>query len=226
MLGGAMAMSSWIVGALHIGWIWSSLIGLLGAIACTISDWKLAGFELPIHRRQVNEDWLDRYRQWVYGAGFGWQIGCGFATYITSASLYLMVLLAVLAGDPLLSAAIGTSFGLVRGLAILAGRRIDSPERLKAFHKHFERAGAIFRASAIGVQMVVVGAISFSISVRLGAVVSSALAALILARTSRHPLLGQLTPREVQVAISAESTVPAGFVPVRRETANAVHESD
>ena len=37
----------------------------------------LGGFILPVHHRQVNERWLDQFRPWVYGAGFGWQIGDG-----------------------------------------------------------------------------------------------------------------------------------------------------
>ena len=55
---------------------------------------------LPIHRRQVNERWLDQYRPWVYGAGFGWQIGTGLSTYITTAAVYLMVVLGALTAGP------------------------------------------------------------------------------------------------------------------------------
>ena len=54
---------------------------VLAAIACAAalvaaaSDARLGGFHLPFHSRQVNERWLDQFRPWVYGAGFGWQIG-------------------------------------------------------------------------------------------------------------------------------------------------------
>src|SRR3954453_20692927 len=34
----------------------------------------------PGGRRQVNEDWLGRYRGWLYGAGFGVQLGLGMVT--------------------------------------------------------------------------------------------------------------------------------------------------
>ena len=37
--------------------------------------YDVGGFRLPSHTRQVNEAWLDEYRGWVYGGGFGWQIG-------------------------------------------------------------------------------------------------------------------------------------------------------
>ena len=104
------------------------------------SDTRLAGLHLPFHRRQVNELWLDRFRPWVYGAGFGWQIGSGFATYVTSAGLYLMVLLAALRASPVAAFATGVAFGLVRGLAVLLGRRITSPEALVGFHRRFDVA--------------------------------------------------------------------------------------
>src|SRR5436305_6522043 len=32
---------------------------------------------LPGPRRQVNERWRDRYRGWVYGVGYGTQLGLG-----------------------------------------------------------------------------------------------------------------------------------------------------
>jgi hypothetical protein len=49
-----------------------------GALLVTaVSDSRLLGRQLPNHPRQVNERWLDQYRSWVYGAGFGWQIGVG-----------------------------------------------------------------------------------------------------------------------------------------------------
>ena len=37
-------------------------------------------------RRQVNEDWMARYRGWAYGAGFGLQLGLGVVTIVTTAS--------------------------------------------------------------------------------------------------------------------------------------------
>src|SRR6202034_2205700 len=44
----------------------------------------------PGPRRQVNERWLDRYRGWVYGLGFGAQLGIGLTTVISSADTYAM----------------------------------------------------------------------------------------------------------------------------------------
>ena len=110
-----------------------------GLTAVTLaSDLSVGGFRLPSHTRQVNEAWLDEFRSWVYGGGFGWQIGVGLATYVTTAAVYLMIALAALTGAPLVAFAIVTGFGLVRGLAVLLGARLTSPERLMALHRRLE----------------------------------------------------------------------------------------
>src|SRR5215218_7421258 len=50
-------------------------LGLAGAAVALAGDLRLRGLRLPHWRRQVDEDWLDQYRGWVYGAGFGAQLG-------------------------------------------------------------------------------------------------------------------------------------------------------
>jgi len=110
---------------------------LLAAVTIA-SDLNVGGFRLPSHTRQVNETWLGEFRSWVYGGGFGWQIGVGLATYVTTAAVYLMIAMAALTGDPVVAFAIMTAFGLVRGLAVLLGRRLTSPERLMALHRRME----------------------------------------------------------------------------------------
>lgn len=119
-------------------------MGVLAVGAALIaagSDAGVLGFSLPIHRRQVNERWLDRYRPWVYGAGFGWQIGAGLATYITTAAVYLMVGLGALTADPAVALGLGTGFGALRGLAVLLTRHLTTPTELRAFHRRFHQVG-------------------------------------------------------------------------------------
>ena len=75
----------------------------LAALAATVAfaaDLRLFGFRLPMHTRQVDEVWLGKYRPWVYGVGFGWQIGVGLATYIMTAGVYLLIVLAALSASP------------------------------------------------------------------------------------------------------------------------------
>ena len=76
-----------------------AIIGLF-AVVSVFSDLGVKGFRLPRHGRQVDRLWLDHYRSWVYGTGFGWQIGVGLATYIVTTAVYLTVLIAILTGSP------------------------------------------------------------------------------------------------------------------------------
>jgi hypothetical protein len=132
-------------------------VGLTAAFAALASDIGLGGFHLPVHHRQVNERWLDQFRPWVYGAGFGWQIGTGLATYIMTAGLYLSIVLAALTGMPGLALGLGVLFGLVRGLSVLLGRRITSVPALTAFHQRFFQLGPKVRQGMLGVELVATG---------------------------------------------------------------------
>jgi hypothetical protein len=91
---------------------------------------------LPSWRRQVNVDWLTRYRGWVYGVGFGAQLGFGVVTIITSATTYAVVLLAALTGQPGAGLAIGATFGVVRALPSLLMARVADRDDL---HRVFLR---------------------------------------------------------------------------------------
>lgn len=129
---------------------------LAAALIAVVSDSGVAGVRLPIHRRQVNERWLDQYRSWVYGSGFGWQIGTGLATYVTSAGVYLMIVLGALTADPMPALALGTTFGLLRGLAVLLTRHLTSPTRLRSFHRRFAVAGPWAGKAVVGAEVGVV----------------------------------------------------------------------
>lgn len=151
---GAAALAAGI-GALGLA---PSALLALAAIAALVgacSDLELFGFHLPIHPRQVNEVWLGKYRAWVYGSGFGWQIGTGLATYVMTAAVYLTIVLAALTGSPAAAFGICVLFGLVRGLAILLAARLTSTERLAAFHRRFDALAEPVRRALIGVQLAV-----------------------------------------------------------------------
>ncbi len=139
-LGVVMALLAFAVGALGAsGTELASLAIAAGAITVA-ADARIGGFHLPVHYRQVNERWLDQFRPWVYGAGFGWQIGAGLATYIKTCAVYLMIVLAALTGRPELALLVGIVFGLVRGLAVFLGRRITNTSALADFHRRFMAA--------------------------------------------------------------------------------------
>jgi hypothetical protein len=143
VLGGAtlgLAMAGLAAGVATFDLSATTALGVAAVLAAVsiASDLQLGGFRLPSHTRQVNETWLDQFRSWVYGGGFGWQIGVGLATYVTTAAVYLMIAMAALTGSPAVAFAIGTAFGLVRGLAVFVGRHLTTPERLFALHRRLE----------------------------------------------------------------------------------------
>jgi MFS family permease len=125
VLGGIGAMAP---GAMAAAWRVAALVvGLVGAV---VVDLAAGPGRLPGARRQVNEDWLHRYRGWVYGAAFGAQLGVGVATFVTTATVYAMLLAALLTASPVLGAVVGGAFGLARGASVLASARIHAPDQV------------------------------------------------------------------------------------------------
>jgi hypothetical protein len=152
-LGTLMALLALAVQAVPAPAATTGVVALAAALLAAASDSGIAGVRLPVHRRQVNERWLDRYRPWVYGAGFGWQIGTGLATYITSAAVYLTVVLGALTGRPALALALGTGFGFLRGMAVLLTRDLADPSELRAFHRRFLEVGPLAGRLVIGAEL-------------------------------------------------------------------------
>lgn len=146
----------------------SDRVATEGAIAVVLLafafDARLGGLRLPTVRRQVNERWLDRYRAWVYGAGFGFQLGTGIATIVTTAATYAWIALSVLAGDGRGGAAIGAVFGTVRGASVLAAARVRTPAQLVELHRRIANAAPIVRRASLGVYVigVVVAAVALA----------------------------------------------------------------
>ncbi|MGI8904686.1 MAG: hypothetical protein ACR2IP_13780 [Solirubrobacteraceae bacterium] len=94
---------------------------------------------LPGPRRQVDERWLDRYRGWAYGLGYGLQLGLGVTTVVTSAATYIAIVAACLTATAAGGALILGCFGAARGLTLLAGAHVRTPQRLIALHAWLER---------------------------------------------------------------------------------------
>ncbi len=149
--------------------------GLAAAVTLG-SDLSVGGWRLPSNPRQVNRAWLDRYRSWVYGLGFGWQLGVGVATFVMSATVYLMVVLAALSGRPIFAFLVVTGFGLIRGLAVLPAARVRTSAGLMSLHRSIERFRPASRAVAVATQILVVGAVLGSLIAPLvGALAAGAL---------------------------------------------------
>ncbi len=190
-LGLVMALGAAGFGALGATSAWTAVLLAVAGMVAALSDARVGGRSLPIHHRQVNERWLDQFRPWVYASGFGWQIGTGLGTYIMTAGVYLVIVAGVLTGRPLAALALGTAFGLVRGLCVLLGCRIASPSALLAFHRRFLALSPVSRRLAVAGELgVALGAV-VSLSALAGTVGAIAVAVVVLAIVvRRHSSLG------------------------------------
>jgi MFS family permease len=170
--------SAFAAGAVGAGALAGAVGGALGSLA-PMGRWRdIAGVallasalavdasplrrRLPTTRRQVNEDWLTRYRGWVYGIAFGAQLGTGLVIIVTSAAVYATALGAVLCGTAAAGAAVGAAFGATRALSLLPAHGATDPAGLVRLHSRMERAEApsrhvVLAAEAAAIVLIGVG---------------------------------------------------------------------
>jgi len=152
-----VTMTAFVIGATAAGAVFGAILGAVGAallgdavsgqprlaafalVACAGVVLELLPRRIPGPRRQVNEHWLDEFRGWVYGVGFGAQLGLGITTIVTSAATYVTLLAAVLTGDPARGALVVGIYGAVRGITPLVSARVRRPDQLFAMHRWIER---------------------------------------------------------------------------------------
>lgn len=140
-------------------WRWPVAAGVVAAAG--VAD--LIRLRPPGPRRQVNEDWIGTYRGWVYGGGFGAQLGAGLATYVVTWGVWAMFALMVAVGNPFGGALIGAAFGLGRSVFPLAAGRIDRPSRLTDFSRRMASLAApVARVTGFGL-VVLAGAFAASV---------------------------------------------------------------
>jgi MFS family permease len=182
LLGGGCAVVAAAVGLLDPPASWTWTVVLAAAVVAVASDSRAVGFSLADHPRQVDERWLVTYRRWIYAGGYGLQIGAGFATYIMTAALYLMVALAVLSGSAVTAFWVGIAFGAVRGLTLLVVAPARNPERLRALLARVDSLDALSLRVAAATSAVV-GAVAADVlgGPVLAAVAAAALGLLVLA---------------------------------------------
>jgi hypothetical protein len=122
---------------------------------------------LPSWRRQVDEQWLGRYRGWVYGVGFGVQLGLGVVTIITSATVYAVVLVVAWSGDLGVGLVVGGVFGLVRALPVVAAGRVHEPVALRRLLARVDRWARPAEHVAVG-SLAAAGAVVVAVGVAGG----------------------------------------------------------
>jgi sulfite exporter TauE/SafE len=136
----------------------SGVIAAVVVVACVLAvavDLQVGRLRLPTVHRQVNEDWLARYRGWLYGLGFGYQLGFGVVTVVTTASVYLMIVLAFLTGSVWGGLVIGVAFGLVRALPLLAVAGVRVPGQLRQAMRRAGDQDRVARWATLAVVVIV-----------------------------------------------------------------------
>jgi hypothetical protein len=211
-LGAVMAALAVGVRSFHLSPGALGVSALVAALVAGVSDSGVDGLRVPIHRRQVNERWLDQYRSWVYGAGFGWQIGTGLATYITTAAVYLMVVLGALSTSPAVALAIGCGFGLCRGLAVFLTARITTPTRLRDFHRRFTQAGPIVGRVATTTELLAAATLAVALVGVLGPWPAPAVVVAVLALGAFGRALTRASHPEPAPVSPSVGPVPSGPV--------------
>jgi sulfite exporter TauE/SafE len=130
-----------VTGPWDLGWR-LALFGAAGVVTVAV-DRGLVPLRLPSWQRQVDERWLTTYRGWVYGIGFGFQLGSGLLTRIATSAVYLMLVAAALTGSVAAGALIGGVFGLTRALPLVTTAPLRDPVSLRGYHQRMDAASTL-----------------------------------------------------------------------------------
>ncbi|MFZ0015527.1 MAG: hypothetical protein WAL25_15590 [Acidimicrobiia bacterium] len=156
-----------------LGWLGSTLVSrapetallVATAVVALLSGiLDLARKRPPGPRRQVNETWIGAFRGWVYGGGFGLELGAGLATYVVTWSVYAMFVGEMLTSSVMAGAMVGAVFGFGRSLSLMTAVHVDRPSRLTAFNRKLATAGPVVRRSGATL-LVAAGAVVFAVGI-------------------------------------------------------------
>lgn len=162
-----VTVTAFLLGATVAGAAAGAALGWLGGLAGLSSNTRLAVLlvalagatlldllprPIPGPRRQVDERWLDEYRGWVYGIGYGSQLGLAVSTVVSSAATYVALVAALLSASPGAGAVVLGCFGAVRGLTPLAAAGVRSHRQLLDFHRTLARWRGRARWGAVAAQ--------------------------------------------------------------------------
>jgi hypothetical protein len=164
-LGGALgAIGSLVRGPIGLSArVALALLATVLAIGVAIDTGAL-GARLPTVHRQVNEEWLSRYRGWVYGLGFGLQLGAGFSTVVAISAVYGAFAAALLSGSVRIGLLIGGTFGLVRAASLFTVASVRRAEQLVAVDGRLRRWDRPARALAIGLEAILLAVVVVAVA--------------------------------------------------------------
>ena len=128
----------------------------LAVVVGLLVDVGSFGLRLPTVRRQVDEGWRAGYRGWVWGFGYGLQLGAGVVTVVTTSTVYVTWLAAALSGSAVGGALIGSAFGFARAIPVLSVAGVRRPDQLLHVDAVLVRWAAPARRATYGVGAIVV----------------------------------------------------------------------
>jgi hypothetical protein len=141
---------------LPAGHSWRAVAIGIAAAAALLVDGTPLRRAFPTHRRQVNEDWLGTFRGWVYGVGFGAQLGVGVATVVNSAAIYAVPLIELISGGAAAGAVIGAAFGATRALSLLPARSARDLDGLQSLHRRLIGLESPMRRAGVALELLAV----------------------------------------------------------------------
>jgi hypothetical protein len=208
-LGLALSVPAVAVRAIGVRPTTSAAVIAIAAAVTTAAD--LGFVQTPRIPRQVDESWFVQFRPWVYGTGYGWQIGVGLATYVMTNAVYLMLIVGAMTADPRIAIGIGALFGALRGLTLMVGSRLVDPERIRSLHRRLDELEPISRGAAVGAQAVILAsAAALCCSVWIGGIAFAVLAVTMVATRSRRRGPYAAETRAQVSAAPARPRTPAG----------------
>ena len=99
----------------------------------------------------------------MIGGGFGFQLGFGVATIVSSAAVYAALLLAILTTSFVGALVIGATFGLLRALPLLTARRVFTNEALAALHRRVSTFAPAVRRVTVAILGLAAAALTVSV---------------------------------------------------------------
>ena len=136
VLAGAVGGLIWGgLGSLLPGGSWRLITAAAVLALALVIDATPLRKRLPLTKRQVNEDWMVTYRGWVYGVGFGAQLGLGFITLVACAAIYSAFAIEFLSGSVAAGIAIGAIFGATKAASLLPAGRARDRHALVSLHR-------------------------------------------------------------------------------------------
>lgn len=123
----------------------------------------LARVAIPGPRRQVDERWITTYRDWVYGAGFGFQLGLGFTTFLATWGMWALAVSMILSADIGVATVVGIGFGAGRAITVWTSIGVRTRAELVEFGLRVQRLAAPARIATITAMLIVAGGVAWPV---------------------------------------------------------------